>query len=286
MTDCNDNQLVVKAQIENDRAAEQDQQVATADQPTARQTAPAAPGVAPSQLERTQHQVGIQTSEQGQSATAPDVSHEITIDHTESDSPAFANLDPQTLGDGATLSDLDRIGLGTRVIRTTRASETIREGEQPATLRVVDGQPASTSQGSQDLLRDTDMSGMDILDIDVDGSEDFSDFDPETVEALLGGDPEEMIKNWVAGCNRGMAAEQGPETQPESDKGPESLDLANEAIGRANPSTDCTQTVRRLRQALLSPRGKGSLRRWTPPKRDHQLLGPNLGSPGVRTPYG
>ncbi len=243
MTDCNANQLVVKAQIENDCAAAQDQQVAMADQATAQQTAPAAPGVAPSQLERTQHQVEIQTSEQDQSATVPDVSHEITIDNTESDKPAFADLDPQTLGAGATLSDLDRIGLGTRIIRTTRASETIREGEQPSTSGVVDSQPASTSQGSQDLLGDTDISGMDILDIDVDGSEDFSDFDPETVEALLGGGPEEMIKNGVAGCNRGMTAEQGPKTQPSVETELESLDLADEAVDRAVPSADCAQTA-------------------------------------------
>ncbi len=129
MTDCNDNQLVVKAQIENDHAATQDQQVATADQPMTRQTAPAGPGVAPSQLERTQHQVGIQTSGQDQSATVPDISHEITIDYIESDNPASANLDPQTLGAGATLSNLDRIGLGIWITRTTRASEMIREGE-------------------------------------------------------------------------------------------------------------------------------------------------------------
>ncbi len=57
MTDCNANQLVVKVQIENDRAAAQNQQVAMADQPTARQTAPAAPGIYPGMP----HQVGVQT---------------------------------------------------------------------------------------------------------------------------------------------------------------------------------------------------------------------------------
>ncbi len=243
MTDCNDNQLVVKAQIENDRAAAQDQQVATADQPTARQTAPAAPGVAPSQPEHTQHQVGIQTSGQDPSATAPDVSHEITIDNTESDNPTSTDLDPQTLGDGATLSDLDRIGIGTRIVRTTRASGMTREGEQPSTSGVVDHQPASTSQGSQDPLGDTDISGLDILDIDVDGSEDFSDIDPEMVDQLLGAGLEEMIKNWVAGCNRGMTAEQGPGTQPSVETGLESLDLADEAVARAVPNADCAQTA-------------------------------------------
>ena len=63
MTDYNDNQLVVKAQIEHDRAAAQNQLVATADQPMARQTAPAAPGVTLS----PQQQVGAQTSGQDQS---------------------------------------------------------------------------------------------------------------------------------------------------------------------------------------------------------------------------
>ncbi len=42
------------------------------------------------------------------------------------------------------------------------------------------------------------MSGLDILDIDMDGSEDFSDIDPEMADELLGGGPEEMIQNWVA----------------------------------------------------------------------------------------
>ncbi len=243
MTDCNANQLVVKAQIENDCAAAQDQQVATADQPTAWQTVPATPGVTPNQLECTQHQVGIRTSEQDPAATAPDVSHEVTIDDTESDRPAPIDLNPQTTDTGASLSDLDKIGLGVRIIHTTRASGATREGEQPSTSGVVDSQPASISQGSQDPLGDTDMSCMDILDIDVDGSEDFSDIDPEMVEELLGGGPEEMIKNWVAGCNRGMTAEQGSRTQPAVETGLESLDLADEAVGHAVPSADCAQTA-------------------------------------------
>ncbi len=136
---------MVKAQLENDCTAAHDQQVATADQPTARQTAPAAPSVAPNQLERMQHQVGIQTSEPDPSMTATDVSHEVTIDTTKSDRPTPIDLNPQTTDTGASLSDLDKIGLGVRVIRTTRASGTIREGEQPSTSGVVDSQPASTS---------------------------------------------------------------------------------------------------------------------------------------------
>ncbi len=220
MTDYNDNQLVVKAQIENDRAAAQDQRVATADQPTAQQTAPAASCVTPSM----RHQVGVQTSGQDQSVVAPDISHEVIID---SDNPASANLDPQTLGAGATLSDLDRVGLGVRITRTTRASGTIREGEQPSTSGVVDRQPTSTGQAGQDLLGDDDLGDVDILDIDVDESEDFAEIDPAWADHLLADGPEEMIKNWVAGCNRGMTTEHA----------------ADEAMGCADPSADCTQAT-------------------------------------------
>ncbi len=252
MTNCNANQLVVKVQIEHDRAAAQDQQVATADQPATQQAALDAPSVDMDELVRTQDPAEIQTPAENRPTTAPspslegaapDASNEVTVSTNESDNPTSADLDPQTLDAGATLSDLDRIGLGTRIIRTTRASGTIREGEQPSTSGVVDSQPASTSQGHQDLFGDTDMSGLDILDIDVEGSEDFSDIDPEMVDELFGGGPEEMIKNWVAGCNRGMTSEQGPRTQPELDNGLKSLDLADEAMGRTTPSADCAQAA-------------------------------------------
>ncbi len=220
MTDCNANQLVVKAQIENDSAVAQDQQEATADQPMARQTAPAAPGVAST----TRHQVGKQTPGQDQSAIVPDMSHEITID---SDNPVSANLDPQTLGAGATLSDLDRVGLGVRITRTARAPGTVREGEQPSMSGVVDGQPTPTSQAGQDLLGVTNLGDLDILDIDVDESEDFAEIDPAWADHLLGDSPEEMIKNWVTGCNRGRTSEP----------------LADESIGCADPSADCAQAA-------------------------------------------
>ncbi len=219
MTDCNDNQLVVKVQIENDRAATQNQQVATADQPTAWQTAPAAPGVDPA----TQHQVGIQTSGQDQPVFALDISHEVIID---SDNPASASLDPQTLGAGATLSDLDRTGLGVRITRTTRASGTIREGERPSTSGVVDSQPISTGQAGHDL-GDDDLGDVDIMDIDVDESENFAEIDPAWADHLLADGPEEMIKNWVTGCNRRMTAEHA----------------ANETMGCADPSADCAQAA-------------------------------------------
>ena len=214
---------MVKVQIENDCAAAQDQQVAMADQPTARQTAPAAPSeVQPSEQSTATAAPGLSLA-----GIAPDVSLEVTIGTNESDNLTSTNLDPQTLGAGATLSDLDRIGLRTRIIRTTSASGTIREGEQPSTSGVVDSQPASTSQGHQDLFGDIDMSGVDILDIDVEGAEDFSDINPELADQLLGGSPEEMIKNWVAGCNQGRTSEY----------------LADEAMGRATSSADCVQTA-------------------------------------------
>ena len=229
MTDCNDNQLVVKVQIEHDRAAAQDQQMATDDQPMAQQTAPAVPSVEQTpELDTATTVPGLSLA-----GTAPDVSHEVTIGTNESDNPTSTDLEPQILGAGATLSDLDRIGLGTRIIRTTRASGTIREGEQPSTSEAADSQPASTSQGHQDLFGDIDLSGVDILDIDVEGAEDVSDIDPTLADQLLGGSPEEMIKNWVVGCNRGTTAENGLR----------SLESADEAVGRATPSADCAQAA-------------------------------------------
>ncbi len=54
MTDCNDNQLVVKVQIENDHAAAQDRLPATADQPTAPQPAPDAPSITSDQPARAE----------------------------------------------------------------------------------------------------------------------------------------------------------------------------------------------------------------------------------------
>ena len=219
MTDHNDNQLVVKAQIEHDRAAAQNQLVATADQPTARQTVPAAPDVD----HAMPHQVGTQTSGQDQSEVALNISHEVIID---SDHSVSASQDPQTLGAGATLSDLDRAGLGVRITRTTRASGTIREGEQPSTSGAVANQPISTSQAAPDP-GDDDLGDVDILDIDVDEAEDFAEIDPAWADHLLADGPEEMIKNWVTGCNKqtttGCAAK--------------------ETVGCTNPSTDCVQAV-------------------------------------------
>ena len=142
MTDCNANQLVVKAQIENDCAAAQNQQVATANQPMAQPTAPAVPGVSPG----TPRQVGVQTSGQGQPATAPEISHEVTIATTEGDTHVPIDVDLQTSDTGASLSDLDRIGLGTRVVRTTRAFGATLETGHPSTSQMDEAAayPANT----------------------------------------------------------------------------------------------------------------------------------------------
>ena len=80
------------------------------------------------------------------------------------------------------------------------------------------------------------MSGLDILDIDMDGSEDFSDIDPEMADELLGGGPEEMIKNWVAKCNRDVTAGQETGTQPDLENGLKGLDME-----RTPSSADCAR---------------------------------------------
>ncbi len=150
MTDCNDNQVVGKAQIENDRAAAQNQQVATADQPTAQQTAPATSGVSPG----TPHRVGVQTPGQSQPATAPDVSHEVTIATTEGDAHVPIDVDLQISDTGTSLSDLDRVGLGTRVVRTTRASGAALETEHPSTSTVDDNQMTHPQQNPSEQTVD------------------------------------------------------------------------------------------------------------------------------------
>ena len=223
MTDCNDNQLVVKAQIENDCAAAQNQQVATADQPTAQQTAPATSGVSPG----TPHRVGVQTPGQSQPATAPDVSHEVTIATTEGDAHVPIDVDLQISDMGAYLSDLDRIGLGTRVVQTTRASGATLEAEQPSTSKVDDSQTAHTQQNPPEQKEGADTSGVDILDLGVEGSEDFSDIDIDLADELLGGSPEEMIQNWVTKFNQDVTSGLDQETQPDLERDFTSLELAD-----------------------------------------------------------
>ncbi len=223
MTDCNDNQLVVKAQIENDRAAVQNQQEATADQPTAQQPAPAAPGLSPS----TPHQVGVQTPGQDRAAIAPDVSYEVTIATTEGDEHAPIDVDPQTSEGGASLSDLDRIGLRTQVIRTSRASGATLEKEQPSTSKVDDSQVAHTQQSPSEQAAGTESSDVDILDLGVEGSEDFSDIDLDLADELLGGSPEEMIQNWVDKYNQETTSGLDKEMQPDLERDFTKLALAD-----------------------------------------------------------
>ena len=219
MTDYNSNKLVVEAQIEHDRAAAQNHPVATADQPTAQQTAPAAPGIALS----PQHQMGAQTPAQDQAGVALKISHEVVVG---GDNPAYASLDSQTLGEGAALSDLDRAGLSVRITRTTRASGTIQGGAQPSASEAVDNQPASTSQAAPDL-GDDDLANVDILDIDVDEAEVFVEIDPAWADHLLADGPEEMIKNWVTGCNKQTTA----------------IRAATDTTDCADPSADCAQAA-------------------------------------------
>ncbi len=110
-------------------------------------------------------------------------------------------------------------------------------------MGLVDSQPTSTSQDRPGLFGDIDISGLDILDIDVDGSEDFSDIDPEMVDELLGGGPEAMIKNWVTQCNRDVTAGRQAGNQPDSESGREGLGVTNEAMDCATSGADCAQTA-------------------------------------------
>ncbi len=227
MTDCNDNQLVVKAQIEHDHAAAQNQQVATADQPMARQTAPAAPDVD----HATPHQVGVQTSGQSQPATAPDVSHEVTIATTKGDAHVPIDVDLQISDTGASLSDLDRVGLGTRVVRTTRAFGAVLETEHPSTSTVDGNQATHPQQDPSEQTVDPESAAVDILDLGVQGSEDFSDIDLDLADELLGGSPEEMIQNWVDKYNQETTSCLDEEMQPDLER-----DFTNLAVAdKENP---------------------------------------------------
>ncbi len=123
MTDCNSNQPVVKVQIEHDA------------QPCKTNKWPWLTSQQPNRLRQippvqqltslcTQDPAEVQTPEENQSTTAPssslaravpDASDVITIDTNESGKPTHFDLDPQTSDAGASLSDLDRIGLGVGV---------------------------------------------------------------------------------------------------------------------------------------------------------------------------
>ncbi len=75
------------------------------------------------------------------------------------------------------------------------------------------------------------MADLDILDLGVDGSEDFSGIDPGLADELLGEDPEEMIGNWVAKCNHKVTNSLGDETHPDLKNGFRNLDLTDEGMG-------------------------------------------------------
>ncbi len=237
MTNGNANQLVVKAQIEYDRTAMQDQQVATADQPTARQTAPDAPSTATDRSARVQSPAEIQTPAENPSTTAPgspltgnapNTPDVVTIDTNGRGKPAHGDFDPGTSDTSASLSDLNRIAMGVQVVRTTRATGATVEGEQPSTSGVTATQAVSTQQDPLERLVGTNASGLDILDLDVEGSEDFSDINLDLADELLGGSPVEMIKNWVARCNQDVTSGLDQETQPDLERGFKSLELADE----------------------------------------------------------
>ncbi len=233
MTDCNENQLVVKAQIENDCAAAQNQPVATTDQLTAQQTAPTTSDVSPG----TPCQGGVQTSGQGQPATAPDISHEVTIATTEGDANVPIDVDLQISDTGASLSDLDRVGLGTRVVRTTRASGATLETEHPSTSQMDDSQIAPTQKDPSEQTVDPESSAVDILDLGVQGPEDFSDIDLDLADELLGESPEEMIQNWVDKYTQETAACLNNEMQPDLARDFPSLTLADGASPEVSAHT-------------------------------------------------
>ncbi len=150
----------------------------------------------------------------------------------------------EPLGIDASLSDLDRIGMGVRITQTMRANGVPIKGKQPSTSGAPATQMVSTHQEVQGLLTCEDIEDLDILDLGVDGSEDFSDTDPELADELLGEDPEKMIGSWVTMCNQKAAVSPGDQTHPDLESGFRSLDLNNKgaqaagaATGVANAST-------------------------------------------------
>ncbi len=190
----------------------------------------------------------------------------IEVEASRSGKSAQVDLDPGTADTGASLSNLDKIGMRVRIIRTARATEAAREGGQPSTSGTAVSPTASTSLNLQDLFGDTDLGGLDILNIDLDGSEDFPDIDPKMADELLGGGPEEMIENWVAQCNREVTAGQETGTQPDLENGLQSLDLANETMDRTTASAD---------HALAAPGSPVSAKEGTPETMDVTEGGPS-----------
>ncbi len=159
---------------------------------------------------------------------APSMPDAVTADANGSGKPAHIDFDPGTSDPGASLSDLDRIGMRVRVTRTARATGVTIEGEQPSTSGATATQTASTQQDLPELMVGTDASVLDVLDLDMEGSEDFSDIDLDLADELLGESPEEIIGNWVARCNQEVTSGLDQETQPDLESGFKSLELADE----------------------------------------------------------
>ncbi len=97
----------------------------------------------------------------------------------------------------------------------------------------------------------SDVGDVDILNLYVDGSEDFSDIDPDLAYELLGESPEEMIGNWVARCNRDVTAGLDKGTQPDLESGFRDLDLADSVTPEA--TTSAASIVTHAPAAPLSP---------------------------------
>ncbi len=76
-----------------------------------------------------------------------------------------------------------------------RATGVPIEREQPSTSAAPATWMVSSRQEAQWLLTCEDVEDFNILDIGVDGSEDFSDIDPDLVDELLGEDPEKVIRS-------------------------------------------------------------------------------------------
>ncbi len=131
----------------------------------------------------------------------PSTSDTLMADANGSGKPAHVDCDPGTSDPGASLSELDKIGMRVRVTRTARATGVTIEGEQASTSGATATQTASTQQDLPEVLAGTDASGLDILDLDVEVLEDFSDIDLDLPDELLGESPVEMIGNWVTRCN-------------------------------------------------------------------------------------
>ncbi len=103
MTDCNANQLVVKAQIENECVPAPNQQVAMAAQPQAIRTVPGSLNTTAGQHVHAREAVEVHTPTDNQPTTAPSPSlagnapstpDAVTADASGSSKPAHIDVDP------------------------------------------------------------------------------------------------------------------------------------------------------------------------------------------------